>query len=530
MPEFDYVIIGAGSAGCVLANRLSADGSTTVCILEAGPSDRSIFIQMPAALTFPIESKIYNWQFESEPEAHLNGRRIGQARGRCLGGSSAINGMVFVRGNARDYDGWADQGLPDWSFERCLPYFRRMETYEGGASQLRGGDGPTHVIQSKADHIFYQAFLRAGEQFGQPLAEDYNGEIQDGAHITQATIKNGVRCSTASAYLRPAMARTNLTVETDCLVERIVFSHRRAIGVEFSKRGRTARCEAGKEIILCAGTIGSPQILMLSGVGDADHLGTFDIAALSHLPGVGQHLEDHVVAPVRFRSDKPVSINRQLGLLGRLKLGAEWLFLKKGLGTSNFFEVGSFFKSTDGIEYVNIQHEFLPFLADFQHGKVSLSDGFQYFVNQMRPQSKGHIRLKSADPKAHPAIHFNYLSDPADVREMIDAVKITREIAKQRAWDSYRGVEIEPGPDLDSDSGLESWLRNVANTEHHPVGTCRMGTDLLAVTDSAGLVHGLEGLRVVDASIIPKIPTANMNAPVIMIAEKISDAILDDGR
>lgn len=521
---FDYVIVGAGTAGCVLANRLSADPSRTVCLLEAGPSDRSLFIRMPAALTIPIESKVYNWGYVSEPEAQLNGRRIGQARGRCLGGSSSINGMVFVRGNPQDFDGWREFGIEGWDFEDCLPYFKKLETFHGQPSPLRGGDGPVSVVESKADHVFYRSFLEAADQFGLPRAADYNGAEQEGAHVTQATIRDGARCSAADAYLRPALRNPNLKVIKQALATRLLFEGRRATGVAYEARGQVRAVRAETEVILCAGTIGSPQILMLSGVGPADHLKSLDIPILADLPGVGENLQDHVVAPLRYRSDKPLSLSRDLTAFGRARLGLEWLLSRRGLGASNFFEVGAFFRS-EGAGYVNLQHEFLPFLADFRDGKVVLGDGFQYFVSQMRPKSRGRIRLKSADPKAKPAIHFNYLSHPEDLREMLEGIRLTREMARQRAWDAFRSEALDPAPDAASDADLTAWLRQSANTEHHPAGTCRMGADPFAVTDGQGRVHGLERLRVVDGSILPLVPTANINAPIFMLAEKIAAAM-----
>jgi len=524
---YDYVIVGAGSAGCVLAHRLSAHSGNTVCLLEAGPSGKSIFIQMPAALTFPIESKTYNWGYASAPEPHLDGRRIGQARGRCLGGSSAINGMVFVRGDPRDYDQWNRFGIADWDFGNCLPYFKRLESFEHGRDPNRGGDGPLSVVRSRAAHVFYERFIQAGEQFGLPRAEDYNSRRQEGVHVTQATIRNGVRSSTAEAYLFPAMHRDNLTVETGCFVERILFDRTTATGVDCIIKGERRTVSAAKEVILSAGAIGSPHLLMLSGLGDADRLAEHGVPLVAHLPGVGENLQDHVVAPIRYRSDKPVSVNRQLGMLGRARLGLEWLLLKRGLGASNFFETGAFFDGGSGSDYFNLQHEFLPFLADFQDGKVKLGDGFQYFVSQMRPYCRGHIRLTSPDPRTHPAIRFNYLADRRDLREMLDGIRMTREIARQAAWDEFRSEEIEPGPAVETDNELERWFRSAANTEHHPVGTCRMGNDEMAVTDGAGRVRGIENLRLVDGSILPLIPSANVNAPIIMVAEKIADRILE---
>ena len=520
---FDYVIVGAGSAGCVLANRLSANPSTKVCLIEAGPSDKSIFIKMPAALTFPIESDAYNWKYESEPEKELYGRSVGQAQGRGLGGSSSINGMVFVRGSEKDYDGWKDFGIKGWDYKDCLPYFKKMESFEGGADPQRGGYGPLSVIRSKASYPLYQAFLDAGQEFGLPNSGDYNSGNREGVHVTQSTIREGVRCSTSLAYLDPAASRANLTVLKNCHVEKILFEGITAVGVQAKKGTELVRLYASKEVILSSGAYGSPHLLMLSGIGEREQLSKFGIQVISNLHGVGRNLQDHVVAPLRYRSILGASVSGVLNsMFGRIKLGAEWLLFKTGFGATHFFEVGAFFKSDEGVDYYNMQHEFLPFLADFQSGKVHISDGFQYFVSQMRPYSRGSVTLSSPDPRKHPALSFNYLTDRRDIEEMVRGIRKTMAMANQSAWSKYR-LDTVDTPNLGaSDSELEAWLRKVANTEHHPSGTCRMGTDDMAVTDQSGRVHGVQNLRVVDGSILPRVLSANINAPIIMVAEKIA--------
>ena len=523
--EFDYVIVGAGSAGCVLANRLSLDPAIQVCLVEAGPKDNSIGIRMPAALTMPIESDRYNWKFESEPEIALAGRRIGQARGRGLGGSSSINGMVFARGSPRDYDSWREYGLDGWNFQDCLPYFRKLEQFEGGRDPMRGRDGPINVIRNKAEHPLYEAFLQAGGQFGLRDAGDYNSGDPEGVHITQATIRGGARCSTSLAYLRPILSRPNLQIFTDAQVRHVDFEGERAIGVTLTLRREERRIRAAREVILCAGTIGSPHLLLLSGIGDQAHLREHGITCRVDLPGVGADLQDHVVAPLRVTSKGGVSLARELSAYGRVKLGVEWLLFKSGLGATNFFEVGAFFCGGSEAEYFNLQHEFLPFLADFQSGKVVISDGFQYFVSQMRPFSRGRISLKSANPLAKPAVRFNYLTDSRDTTEMIAGIRMTNEMIQQRAWAPFRNAVIDAPGRTATDLEITSWLRTVANTEHHPTSTCRMGTDEMAVTDGAGRVRGVERLRIVDGSILPRIPSGNVNAPIIMVAEKLADMI-----
>ncbi|AOE85898.1 choline dehydrogenase [Pseudomonas sp. TCU-HL1] len=525
--QYDYIVVGAGSAGCVVANRLSADGKTSVLLLEAGPSHNSVILDMPAALGLPLESTKFNWGFKSEPEPGLNGNRSDQHRGRVLGGSSSINGMVFVRGNPLDFDNWASLGLPTWSYSHCLPYFKKMETYEGGADEYRGGDGPLHVHKCKADNPLYQAFLGAGQDYGLKLNDDQNGRVQEGVNVAQASVYNGQRWSTARAYLDSARDRSNLTVTTRAMVTGLVFEGKKAVGVKYEVQGKEQVSHARNEIILSAGAFGSPQLLLLSGVGDAEELKALGIDVVHHLPGVGKDLQDHVAVAIQYSTPKQgVSPTRQLSPLGRLFVGARWLATHGGLGGSNYFEVGAFFRGNDSVEYANLQHEFFPMVGEFYRGKARITAGFQYFTSVMRPESRGSVTLSSRDPKAPPVIRLNFLTAPGDLEQLREGVRKTREIIAQRSWDELRGEEISPGKHIQSDAELDQWIRNNAGTGYHAVSTCRMGYDPMAVTDADGRVHGIENLRVVDASVFPRLTTGNTNAPTIMLAEKLSDHIL----
>ena len=524
--SFDYVIVGAGSAGCVLANRLTEDPGVQVLLLEAGGKDRSLLIHMPASASLAARDPKLTWGYRSEPEPNLGDRCIDEIRGRVLGGSSSVNGMVANRGNPRDYDNWANQGLPEWSFAHCLPYFRKMETFDGGPDAYRGGAGPQHIETCRADNPLDQAFIAAGKEAGYPFTEDQNGRQHEGFHIAQKFTHKGVRWSTASGYLKPVLSRPNLSVHTHALAQRVIFSGTRAVAVEFVHAGTVHRVDAAREVILCGGAINSPHLLLLSGVGDAQQLAEHDLPVVAHVPSVGRHLEDHLIAAIQYNAAKPVSIAQRLTRLGRLQLGLQWLLFKTGLGTSNFCESGCFFRSSDDVDYANLQHEFYALRANTGHVEKNFADGFMFSMGIMRPASRGSVRLKSSNPNEHPAIRFNYLDVMSDCREMIDGVRRTREMVASQAWHALRGAELSPGPEVQSDKQILAWIRSVGSTEYHVCSTCRMGTDELSVTNGDGRVHGVEALCVVDASIMPSNVTANLNAPVIMMAEKIADTVL----
>jgi choline dehydrogenase len=525
--RYDYVVVGAGSAGAVIAARLAEQPNLTVLLLEAGPVDRSIYIQMPAALAYPLMSDKYNWAYHTEPEPELGGRRIYEARGRVLGGSSSINGLNWVRGNPQDYDNWAAGGAAGWSFAECLPYFKKAETFDRGGNAYRGDAGPMKVETCAGRHVFFDAFLEAGQQAGNKLVDDHNGFRQEGIHLTQRNVHGGVRWSTASAYLHAPGRRDNLDIRTSARVTRINFDRSRAVSLDVRSRHGLQTIAAEREIILCGGALNSPQLLMLSGIGNADELRPHGIPIVTHLPGVGTGMRDHVAAAVQYTASRNVSMAAQLGPIGRARVGLEWLLFRKGLGATNFFEVGAFLRTRDSETIPNLQIEFVPLLGDIQHGNTKLGNGFRYFMSLMRPTSEGKVWLASADPMAAPLFQFNFLSTEYDRQQAIESIRLIREIVAQRAWDSCRGVELEPGPDVQTDDEILAWLRREAGTNYHPCRTCRMGYGPLGVTDGAGRVHGTENLRVIDASIIPEIVSGNLNAPVIMMAEKLVDAVAE---
>ncbi len=526
MRSYDYVVVGSGSAGATMAGRLAESGRHRILLIEAGPRDDSIFLRMPAALGVPLNDDRFNWHYHTEPEPGLDGRRIYEARGRVLGGSSSINGMNWVRGNPGDYDNWAASGCEGWSFADVLPYFRRSETFDKGGNEFRGDSGPMRIETCRAENPLYHAFLAAAGQFGLGFTEDHNAYRQEGCHVTQRNVHGGVRWSASRAYLDPHAGRAALEVWTGTLVTGIRFEGLRAVGVACLRNGVEESVEAESEVILCGGAINSPHLLMLSGVGDADLLRTHDIAPVAHLPAVGRHLNDHVAVPVQYRARKEVSIARRLSRVGRLWIGMQWSLFRTGIGATNYFETGAFFRTAPELGIPNVQHEFLPLLGELQHGSVRLENGFQYILSLMRPKSEGRVFLTSKDPKAHPAFLFNYLEAESDRREAVDAVRLTRETIAQPAWDELRGAEVSPGERIRSDEEILGWLRRTAGTNYHPCCTCRMGGGEDSVVSTEGLVHGLESLRVVDASIMPEIVSGNLNAPVVMMAEKIADAVL----
>jgi choline dehydrogenase len=526
--QWDYIIIGGGSAGCALANRLSADPNNEVLVLEAGRKDWrwDVFIHMPAALTYPIGSRFYDWKYESEPEPFMGGRRVYHARGKVLGGSSSINGMIFQRGNPMDYDKWAaEPGMETWDYAHCLPYFKRMENRLVGGDDWRGDDGPLRLETGPAESPLFGAWLEAGPQAGFQRTDDVNGFRQEGFAAFDKNMVRGRRLSAARAYLHPVLKRKNLTLRTLAQANKILFDENRAVGVEY-RRGRRSHTARGTEIISCGGAFNSPQLLQLSGVGDAEHLQALGIDPVVDLPGVGANLQDHLEVYIQYTCKEPVSMQPYLAKWRMPIIGLQWLF-RRGPAATNHFEAGAFVRSNDEVDYPNLMFHFLPIAIRYDGSAPEGGHGYQVHIGPMYSDVRGSVKITSTDPRKHPAVQFNYLSTGNDRREWIEAVRTARHILNQPAFDRYNGGEVSPGPSVETDEEILDWVARDAETALHPSCTTKMGVDAMAVIDPSTMrVHGTEVFRVVDASVMPIVSNGNIYAPTMMIAEKAADMIL----
>ena len=523
----DYVIVGAGSAGCAMAYRL-AEAGRRVTVIEHGGSDAGPFIQMPGALSYPMNMGIYDWGFATEPEPHLGGRRLATPRGKVIGGSSSINGMVYVRGHAKDFDTWAEMGADGWGYADVLPYFKRMEASHGGSgAEFRGVDGPLHVSRGTRENPLFDAFIEAGRQAGYPVTADYNGQQQEGFGPFEATIHKGRRWSAANAYLKPAMAGGNVHVVRG-FARRVVMDGKRAVGVEVDTRAGRQVIRAGREVIIAASSINSPKLLLLSGIGPAAHLREHGLEVVADRPGVGANLQDHLEIYMQFAASQPITLYKYWNLWGKAWVGAQWLLTGKGPGASNQFEACAFIRSKAGVEYPDIQYHFLPIAVRYDGKAVAEGHGFQAHVGPMRSKSRGSVTLRSGNPTDAPVIRFNYMSDPSDWEDFRTCIRLTREIFGQEAFMPYLKAELQPGPGVATDDQLDDFLREHVESAYHPCGTCRMGraSDPMAVVDPECRVIGVDGLRVADSSIFPQVTNGNLNGPSIMTGEKAADHIL----
>ncbi len=524
---YDYIIVGAGSAGCVLANRLSEDTNNKVLLLETGGSDKSIFIKMPTALSIPMNTDKYAWQFHTQPEPYLDNREMHCPRGKVLGGSSSINGMVYVRGHAKDFDEWQQHGANGWDYQSCLPYFKKAESFYLGENAHRGGAGPLGVNNgNEMQNPLYTTFIKAGVEAGYAHTDDYNAAQQEGFGPMHMTVKDGVRSSASREYLDPVKSRSNLTVITRALAQKVILEGKKATGIEYTVNGTLKTAHATKDVVLSAGPIGSPHILQLSGIGDKAILEEAGVEVKHHLPGVGQNLQDHLEFYFQYKCKQPITLNGKLGLISKGLIGAKWLLTRKGLGATNHFESCAFIRSKPDVEWPDIQYHFLPAAMRYDGRSAFAGHGFQVHVGHNKPKSRGSVTIQSANPEQPPKILFNYLQHKDDIEGFRACVRLTRDIIEQSAFDDYRDEEIQPGKHIQTDEEIDAFVRQAVESAYHPSCSCKMGEDDMAVVNSNTQVHGIEGLRVVDSSIFPTVPNGNLNAPTIMVAEKAADLIL----